>query len=357
MNAPRLLFVPVSGEKGVGEYYRLLAIAEGVQRRWPRARIHFVISRFAGYANDVPFPTVKIEGSPTFHTSAVRRAIGGLRPQVVVFDSGGRVAQLRDARRVGARTVYVSSRRKARWRGFRLRRMRYLDQHWLAWPRFLEGELTRWERLKLRVFASIRVVYLDSVYPPPDTARAADYCERLGLGGRRYALFCAGGGGYEHDGVPAPEIFARAAAQVCREAHLAAVWVRGPNYAGSVDPGTGVVSLGAVSATAMVDLLSSAGLGVINGGSLLLQALALKLPCVAAPVADDQAARIEACARRGLVVPAGLDSQELAVAALELLRSEGRLREIQQRVAALDLRNGVDQAVEALAGLLAGEGG
>lgn len=347
-----MLFVPVSGEKGVGEYFRSLMIADGAQRRWPRARIHFVVNRSAGYADQAPYPTVRVGGSPTYNSPAVSQAIAELKPQVVIFDSAGRVAQLRAARDAGARTVYVSSRPSARRKGFRLRRLRYLDQHWLAWPVFLEGGLSAWERLKLRLAGSSEIVYLDSVYPPIDAKRAANYLGSLGLTAGEYLLFCAGGGGYLHAGVPAPEIFAEAAAKVCRDARIAGVWVRGPNYSGDGAPGPNVVVLPAVATHEMIDLLSGARIAVINGGSLLLQALALKVPCVAAPVAGDQHARIARCARHGAVVPAALDARALSLATLALLREPAQLSALQTRVAALGLRNGVEQAVSALERLL-----
>ena len=50
----------------------------------------------------------------------------------------------------------------------------------------------------------------------------------------------------------------------------------------------------------------------VNGGSLLLQAIALGAPCVAAPIAEDQPARISLCAARGYVRPAALDASSLA---------------------------------------------
>jgi UDP:flavonoid glycosyltransferase YjiC (YdhE family) len=190
------------------------------------------------------------------------------------------------------------------------------------------------------------------VYPPTDEKRAADYLRHLNLRAGEYALFCAGGGGYQHAGVPAPDIFAQAAVEVCREAGIAGVWVRGPNYSGDSAPGPNVVVLPAVATHEMIDLLSGARIAVINGGSLLLQALALKVPCVAAPVAGDQHARIARCARHGAVVPAVLDARALSRATLALLREPAQLHALQTRVAALGLRNGVEQAVSALERLL-----
>ena len=121
MSAPALLFVPASGAQGSGEYYRSLAIARAAQARWPAARICFIVNSAAGYARQCPFETVLVEGSPTYNTAAVNATIDRMKPDIVVFDSAGRVGQLAHARRRHAATVYVSSRFKTRWKGFRVR--------------------------------------------------------------------------------------------------------------------------------------------------------------------------------------------------------------------------------------------
>ena len=54
--AIRLLFVPVSGPKGMGEYGRALAMAGAAAARWPDAAIHFAMSREAPYASARAFP-------------------------------------------------------------------------------------------------------------------------------------------------------------------------------------------------------------------------------------------------------------------------------------------------------------
>jgi spore coat polysaccharide biosynthesis predicted glycosyltransferase SpsG len=354
--ASRVLFVPVSGAKGAGEFFRCLTIAQRARERWPAIDIRFIVSRAAGYAHEVPFPTVLVDRSPTYESAAVNRAIDELKPDVVIFDSAGRVAQLRHARRRGARTVYVSSRPRTRWKGFRLRRMLQLDQHWLAWPRVLDGRLSTLERLKLWLMRSVSVVFLDCLFPPPDATRAAAYRRELGLGLDPYILFCAGGGGYERQGLSAPEIFGRAAAEVAQSNDIRTVWVGGPNYAGVLAPRPRLLALGALTGKQMIDLLSGANFAVINGGSLLLQALALKIPCIAAPVAGDQDARIRACAARGLLIAAELDFTALATSTLALAGDPARLDQMRARLAQLDLSNGVDTAVAALERLLRSDG-
>lgn len=350
--ASRILFVPVSGARGSGEYFRCLTIAQRVRERWPTVDIRFIVSREAGYAHEVPFPTVLVDRSPTYESAAVNRAIDELKPNVVIFDSAGRVAQLRHARTRGARTVYVSSRPRTRWKGFRLRRMLQLDQHWLAWPRVLDGALSAVERAKLWLTRSVSVVFLDCVFPLTDATRAAAYRRELGLDPDPYILFCAGGGGYEHQGRSAPEIFGLAAAEVARANGIRTVWVRGPNYTGALAPHPGLLELGALTGARMIDLLSGAHFAVTNGGSLLLQALALKVPCIAAPVAGDQDARIRACAARGLLIPARLEFRALATSALALAKDRARVAEMKTRLAELDLSNGVDTAAAALGRLL-----
>jgi hypothetical protein len=93
-----VLFLPVSGPGGAGEFYRALAIANGIARRWPDAAIQFVVSRDAPYAHHAPYPTVLVGRSPTLETEAVNEIISQVRPHVVIFDSSGRVAQYERAR-------------------------------------------------------------------------------------------------------------------------------------------------------------------------------------------------------------------------------------------------------------------
>jgi hypothetical protein len=350
--APSVMFIPSSGADGAGEYFRCITIAQGVCRRWPLASIRFIINREAGYARDVPFEAVLVDGTPTFNTATVNRAIAEMRADIVVFDSAGRVAQIAHARRCGAATVYVSSRDKTRWKGFRLRRMRHLEQHWLAWPRFLGGHLTRWERLKIRLMRRPEIVFLDPLLPALDAGRAAEYRRGLGIEGRPYLLVCAGAGGYQRSGIPAPEVFVGAAARAHQETGIPVVWIKGPNYRGDWHGARGVLELGAVTPSEMLHLLAGAQLAVVNGGSLLPQALAVKTVCVAAPIAGDQAQRIDACVRQGLAVAARLEVESIAAAILRLLQDPAQRTAIRSRLQQLNVGNGVDQAVDALALLL-----
>ena len=73
--SPRFLFIPVSGPGGAGEYYRSLAIAAGLKRRWPDCSIRFVLNREAPYATSAPYPVTLLDDSPTRATAAVNACI------------------------------------------------------------------------------------------------------------------------------------------------------------------------------------------------------------------------------------------------------------------------------------------
>jgi UDP:flavonoid glycosyltransferase YjiC (YdhE family) len=72
----------------------------------------------------------------------------------------------------------------------------------------------------------------------------------------------------------------------------------------------------------LAELIRGARLVVSNGGDTLLQTIACGRPCVAVPIAGDQAFRIEKCERAGLARGAKLDANEIARAALDQLAND-----------------------------------
>src|SRR3954453_13462955 len=87
-----VLFVPVSGPRGMGEYARSVALATAVAQRSPETEIHFAVSREAPYAEDTPFPKTLLPSSPTFNSVQMSDLMRRLRPTLVVFDNAGRTA-------------------------------------------------------------------------------------------------------------------------------------------------------------------------------------------------------------------------------------------------------------------------
>jgi hypothetical protein len=321
----------------MGEYARSLAIARACQSQWPKARLHFMLSQEAPYAANVPFPATLLQSSPTFHTKAVIALMNSFQPTVVIFDNAGRTAQLRAARRCGARVVYISARARQRRKAFRWRWLNLLDAHWIAYPEFIAGSLTAFERFKLRWHRRVNVRFLDVILSPDNASS-------------RTALFAAGsfallvpGGGTGHprarDAVQQFESTARAlAAQGIPTVMVGVVGAAAPS----------LTLLPSLPQVELAQLLREARLVIANGGSTLLQAIASGAACVAVPIADDQAARIRHCVQAEVAVEAELDSTRMLAAVLRLWNDEPARRGLAQRAANLQLADGVQVAITGL---------
>jgi hypothetical protein len=347
--APLVLFVPVSGAHGMGEYARALAIARAAVARWPALRVHFALSREAPYGASCPFPVTRFPSSPTFHPREVAALIGELRPDVVVFDNAGRTAQVRAAHGAGARVVYVSSRPRQRRKGFRLGWMRRLDEHWMAWPEFMAGEPGLLERLKLRLLGRPRLRYLDTLLPA--RADPAPILQRFGLVAGRFVLVVPGGGTPHKRARSAPALAVEGARRIASRGHPTLVVGVADDVA--VGEAPGLRRSPRLPMEELLELVRAARLVVTNGGDTLLQAIAVGKACVAVPIANDQPFRIAACAREGLAVEAALEPGAMERAAVALLDDDASRAALEARATARGLRNGLDVALEALGAMLA----
>jgi hypothetical protein len=355
MRAPRFAFVPVSGPGGAGEYQRSLAIARGLLRRWPSADVRFVLNRLAPYAASCPHPALLLDDSPTRSSAAVEAFLRDMRPDVAVFDSAGRLAQYRAVSACGGRVVYVSSRPKTRWKGFRLRRMLAIDQHWIAQPALLGGAPNAWERVKLRLLGRPAIVLLDTLHEPVDEAATRARQATLGIEPGRYVLVCPGGGGTFAPGTDPAAVFVRAARELAARRPEPVVAVVGERFRGGTEDHNNMKSLTILPRLPngeLLGLVRDAAVAAVNGGSLLLQSAAQGVPLVAAPIAADQPARIRRLAAAGCVRGVPLQAAALAEGVAMLL-DDHQARETSRTAAArLALRNGVETAVDAVARLL-----
>jgi len=102
----------------------------------------------------------------------------------------------------------------------------------------------------------------------------------------------------------------------------------------------------------LTELMRGARLVVANGGSTLIQGIACGAACVAVGIAKDQALRVRRCVDAGVAVAAALRAADIAQAARALLAEEPERAALARRAAALGLRDGIQVALEALAGLL-----
>jgi glycosyltransferase involved in cell wall biosynthesis len=350
--APRILFVPVSGTYGMGEYARSLAIARAASRRWQGAAIHFVLSREAPYAADAPFPKTLLASSPTFHSAAVIELLEKWRPNVVIFDNAGRTAQLRAARRLGARVVYISARRRQRRKAFRWHWMRLIDEHWIAYPEFIAGPLGFFEKLKLQMVGRPIVRYLDVILSRAGLGQRDAILSRAGCDAGTFVLVVPGGG-TGHPGADDAVGQFMAAARALAARGVATVYV-GPGDAGAIDAvrEPNWHHLGPLPQADLAELMRSARLIVANGGSTLLQAIACGTACVAIPIAKDQVERTRRCVAAGVAVAATLDASSIVQAADQLLQNEPQRAALAGRAAHLGLADGVELAMQALGDLV-----
>ena len=340
----RLLFVPVSGAYGMGEYARSLSIAHAASERWPDAGIRFLLSKQAPYASGVPFPATLLPASPTFHSAEVIRELEQFRPHIVIFDNAGRTAQLRAARRLGARIVYISARARQRAKAFRWRWMRLIDEHWIAYPQFIAGALNSWERFKLRCLHRPTMRYLDVILAraaaPPVIPEAAG----------TYALMVPGGG-TGHPGARDAVAQFQSAARSLAAAGTPTILV-GPATQEMADSAPrGLRLVAPLPQAQLVALMRSARIVIANGGSTLLQAIACGCACVAVPIAGDQQERIDACVAAGVARASRLNGLEILATTAALLQDEAQRAALAGRAAALKLSDGVEIAIDALAAI------
>ncbi|MDP8985034.1 MAG: hypothetical protein M3N97_08310 [Pseudomonadota bacterium] len=358
--------MPVSGAFGMGEYARSLAIAQAVAARWPSASIRFILSRAAPYAANTPYPATLLASSPTFHSAAVIEVIQTWRPDVVIFDNAGRTAQLRAAHRSGARVVYISARPRQRRKAFRLRWMRLIDEHWIAYPEFIAGALRGSERLKLRLMRRPAVRYLDVILArdgPASEAHRDALMARLGRVAGSYVLMVPGGG-TGHPGAPLGMQAFLDAARAIAGAGVDTVLVgRAPRPLAAEPttdgvPGAGprggprLLVLDSLPQAELAQLMRGARLIVANGGSTLLQALACAKACVAVPIAGDQGERIRRCSNAGVAVAAPLDAAVIAKTVTGLLQDAAALEALAGRAIALGLADGIEVALRAMTTLI-----
>jgi predicted glycosyltransferase len=366
LEAPRILFVPVSGAFGMGEYARSLAIAHAVQRQWPQAGIHFILSRQAPYAAAAPFPATLLDSSPTFHTAAVTESIQNFKPDVVIFDNAGRTAQLQAAHRAEARIVFISSRSRQRRKAFRWRWMRLIDEHWIAYPQFIAGEPDFFERFKLGWLHRPALRYLDVILSRAGSGKDSTVA-RVGLDLESYVLVVPGGG-TGHPGAADAAARFLAAATTLADAGTPTVFIGPTSTADAGPPGAGMPPAApatqpplpssrlrcfqALPQADLAQLMRGARLVVTNGGSTLLQAIACGRACIAIPIAQDQQLRIRRCVEAGVAIAAKLDAASIVHAAGALLSDETARVALARRASALQLADGIDVALAALTRLM-----
>jgi glycosyltransferase involved in cell wall biosynthesis/putative intracellular protease/amidase len=349
--APRFLFAPVSGPGGSGELMRCLIVARELLRAEPAADIRFLVSRTAVFREAVEFPIVDCDASPTKSTPQVLAAIESFRPHVMVFDNSGRTSQLRAAKRAGARIVFSSRVPKLRWKAFRIKWMRLLDEHWMVFPTFVTGDRTWLEQLKLGMFPGYTVRQFDTLFTPSDPGLRSQWLARRGLHPGAYVVFVPGGRSEGHLVAGPAELFIAAARAFVAETGCTAVVLTGRNNVPAEGDHPGLMLLPRIGPEEVQHLLAEARLVVSNGGTTLIHSLAHGRPIIAVPLAGDQDRRIRRAAAMQIAIRATRDAGRIAAEAAALLRDNERRADMLRRIEEVGFVNGVTAAVDALIGL------
>ncbi len=346
----RMLFSPVSGPGGAGELMRCLIIARELAKADPTADIRFLVNRQAVFRESVNFPIIDCDASPTNSTAQVLATIESFRPDVMIFDNSGRTAQLRAARRAGARLVFSSRAPKLRWKAFRSKWMRLLDEHWIVFPTFVTGGLSRVESWKLRFFPHYGVRQFDTLFTPSEPQARSAWLASQGLEPGAYVVFVPGGRGEATRVAEPAELFIAAAREFAAATGQRTVVLTGrKNVTPSDDPN--LVLLPRVEPDHVQYLLAEALIVVSNGGSTMIHVLAHGRPIVAIPLAGDQDRRIRRAVRLQIAETAERTPQAIAAVAARLLHEPERCAAMCRRTAELGIANGVGEAVAALLAL------
>ncbi len=346
---PVILFVPVSSDKGVGEYTRSAIIADAVQEKYPQAKIHFILNRNMKLASSCRYITHLSDYSATKDTPLVNRIISKLKPDLVIFDCAGRAKQFAHAKRTGAKVIFISQHKKKRARGLSFRRLLFCDLQWVVQPDFAIQPLTTIEKLKLKLSGKQAPKNIGAILP---TAADADsVLNKYSLTANQYILFSAGSGGHELNGELASDTFYRAAIKVAQQTKLEVVVAFGSNYPKELPASEKTMNILSLPSNEFLVLLNQAKIRVLSAGSTLLQVIEMRKPAVAVAVSKDQPVRLEKCSELGLVISAECIDSEIATKTLSLTQTE-KAEKLVNCMRQLNPTDGVSQALLGIESLL-----
>ncbi len=322
---PKILFIPVSSETGVGEYQRSLNIAESLHAKFSHWEIGFVINRHAPYAPSCPFPCILVDKSPTKVKRELNSIIRAESPDVVVFDASGRAGNFRVAKETGAKVIFISQHAKKTARGLKANRIRYIDKHIVVQPPFMQKPFSFIEQLKLRFYPSATPTYVGTLFQQPDTSELVREFDLKRNKANLLVVSAGSGSHYLDDGRLASDLYYDLALYGAKQHDVDVVFVSGVSCPKEYSSLEGVSVVKSLSNRAFLGLLSQANFALLSGGSTLLQAIELRVPTLTSPISKDQAARISACAKKSLCISASSDEQSLQTGLGQLVECSHQL--------------------------------
>jgi hypothetical protein len=248
--------------------------------------------------------------------------------------------------------VFSSRAPKLRWKAFRIKWMRLLDEHWIVFPTFVTGGPTWLEQLKLRRFPGYTVRQFDTLFTPSEPEARRAWLATQGLGPGGYVVFVPGGRAEASRVAEPAELFIAAARAFVAATGQRSVVLTGRKAVAAADADDPrLLLLPRVEPGEVQHLLADALLVVSNGGTTLVHALAHGRPIISIPLAGDQDRRIRRAVRLQIAATADRTPEAIAGAAESLLADPARREVMVRNVAAMGMANGVGAAVGALRAL------
>ncbi|MFP3350681.1 glycosyltransferase family 1 protein [Pseudoalteromonas sp. SIMBA_153] len=320
MSNKRLLFIPVSSPEGIGEYMRSLQLAHSLTSEYGNSLdIHFILNKHTAYAKNCPFPTLLLNQSATKENTHVCQFIEQYKPDVVLFDCAGRAEQMKAAKKVGAKVVFISQHAKKRAKGLKLNRAGLIDTHWVVQPDYCIEPLSWYEKLKLSMLPLAHPANVGPFTVFASAQQKSDALTRYHLKEKEFFIVNAGSGGHTVNGVNCADLYFQAGLIIAKQTGLKGVVVFGPNYTKSLPKSDELICLPSQEGSEFLALLSQAKVALLSAGDTLLQAIALQTPTIACAISKDQNERVVRCASTGVVKEAKLDILNITQKIKELL--------------------------------------
>lgn len=315
----KVLFIPVSGKVGIGEYSRSLIIANELKSQVAEVDIAFILSREAPYAMTCPFSVYQTDLSATKCTKQVTQIMADYKPDVVVFDSSGRAKQLAFAKKLGVKTVFLSYYDKKRTQGLRLNRLSHIDVHFVTQLPIFISSLTRWQHLKLKVKRIAPPRCIGSVFSPITKEHSKKILNQYGLKQKEYFFVSSGSGAHKVlSGAYVSDVFFNAV-KTQASSSMKVVQVFGGLYPKNLPKNENMICLQSLKNDEFIALLAGSKGAIVTGGDTLGQTLSLHIPSVSVAVAKDQLARVNKASELGLCLSADQNEESIRQAFLELV--------------------------------------
>lgn len=352
MSNKRLLFIPVSSPEGIGEYMRSLQLANTLTSEYGNSLdIHFILNKHTAYAKNCPFPTLLLNQSATKENTHVCQFIEQYKPDMVLFDCAGRVEQMKAAKKVGAKVVFISQHAKKRAKGLKLNRAGLIDTHWVVQPDYCIDPLSWYEKLKLSMLPLAHPANVGPFTVFASAQQKSDALTRYHLKEKEFFIVNAGSGGHTVNGVNCADLYFQAGLIIAKQTGLKGVVVFGPNYTKSLPKSDELICLPSQGGAEFLALLSQAKVALLSAGDTLLQAIALQTPTIACAISKDQGERLTRCTRTEVAYQAQLDIVDISEKVQTLL-TESRYKYIIDKYSTLETIHSFDIITQGLKNML-----